>query len=188
MLNGDGVCNDSALQWWQRLQAVFPVCGSHQHGDLCGLGLRQRAFGPVVLRARSDEARVPTDVLGCLSLPSDVLAESRDLPELTPGDVLAVANAWAYCLGASPFAFQAHPAPAEVTFEGAGSTPCGRGHRRAPSSRARRAWVLRRAPCPGKRKTKERSQPLFAEQATRGRTSNLISMNPKRAGNLPCPC
>jgi len=61
---------------------------------------------------------VPTDVLGCLSLPADVLAEARSLPELTPGDVLAFANAGAYGLGASPFSFHGHPAPAEVAFEG----------------------------------------------------------------------
>jgi hypothetical protein len=33
--------------------------------------------------------------------------------------VLAFPNAGAYGLGASPFAFHAHPAPAEVAFEGA---------------------------------------------------------------------
>jgi diaminopimelate decarboxylase len=97
--------------------AVVVDGGSHQRGDLCGLGLRQRAFSPVVLDAR-DSARTPTDVLGCLSLPADVLAEARALPELAPGDVLAFPNAGAYGLGASPFAFHAHPAPAEVAFEG----------------------------------------------------------------------
>src|SRR5262245_19696367 len=97
--------------------AVVVDGGSHQRGDLCGLGLRQRAFPPVVLEARG-AARVPTDVLGCLSLPADVLAEARPLPELAPGDALAFPNAGAYCLGASPFSFHAHPAPAEVAFEG----------------------------------------------------------------------
>jgi diaminopimelate decarboxylase len=97
--------------------AVVVDGGSHQRGDLCGLGLRQRAFPPVVLDPRG-AARMPTDVLGCLSLPADVLAEARALPELAPGDVLAFANAGAYGLGASPFSFHVHPAPAEVAFEG----------------------------------------------------------------------
>jgi diaminopimelate decarboxylase len=97
--------------------AVVVDGGSHQRGDLCGLGLRQRAFAPVVLDERGGE-RVPTDVLGCLSLPGDVLAEGRALPELAVGDVLAFANAGAYGLGASPFYFHGHPAPAEVAFEG----------------------------------------------------------------------
>jgi diaminopimelate decarboxylase len=96
--------------------AVVVDGGSHQRGDLCGLGLRKRAFAPVVLD-RPCATRTPTDVLGCLSLPADVLAEARALPELAPGDVLAFANAGAYGLGASPFSFHAHPAPAEVAFE-----------------------------------------------------------------------
>jgi diaminopimelate decarboxylase len=96
--------------------AVVVDGGSHQRTDLCGVGLRQRAFAPVVLAPRSSEVE-PTDVLGCLSLPADVLAEARALPELVPGDVLAFPNAGAYGLGAAPFSFHAHPAPAEVAFE-----------------------------------------------------------------------
>jgi diaminopimelate decarboxylase len=97
--------------------AVVVDGGSHQRGDMCGLGLRQKAFAPVVLDARSS-IRTPTDALGCLSLPGDVLAEARLLPMLALGDVLAFPNAGAYGLGASPFSFHAHPAPAEVAFEG----------------------------------------------------------------------
>src|SRR5205823_4803079 len=81
-----------------------------------------KAFPPVVLNELAHlaqtAARTPTDVLGCLSLPGDVLAEARPLPSLTLGDVLAFPNAGAYGLGASPFSFHAHPAPAEVAFEG----------------------------------------------------------------------
>jgi diaminopimelate decarboxylase len=98
--------------------AVVVDGGSHQRGDMCGLGLRQKAFPPVVLTTRPT-ARTPTDVLGCLSLPGDVLAEARPLPPLAPGDVLAFPNAGAYGLGASPFSFHGHPAPAEVAFDGA---------------------------------------------------------------------
>ena len=98
--------------------AVVVDGGSHQRGDLCGLGLRQKAFAPVVLDPRT-AMRTSTDVLGCLSLPGDVLAEARPLPPLSLGDVLAFPNAGAYGLGASPFAFHGHPAPAEVAFEGA---------------------------------------------------------------------
>src|SRR5207302_10128502 len=69
-------------------KAVVVDGGTHQRGDLCGLGLRQKAFAPVPLVARTG-ALTPTDVLGCLSLPSDVLAEARPLPPLSLGDVLA---------------------------------------------------------------------------------------------------
>jgi diaminopimelate decarboxylase len=97
--------------------AVVVDGGSHQRGDLCGLKLRQKAFPPVVLDPRS-ATRTPTDVLGCLSLPADVMTEARSLPEVALGDVLAFPNAGAYGLGGSPFSFHAHPAPAEVAFEG----------------------------------------------------------------------
>jgi diaminopimelate decarboxylase len=97
--------------------AVVIDGGSHQRGDMCGLGLRQKAFPPVVLDA-GPETRRSTDVLGCLSLPGDVLAEARPLPPLALGNVLAFPNAGAYGLGASPYSFHAHPIPAEVAFDG----------------------------------------------------------------------
>src|SRR5262249_36210075 len=97
--------------------AVVVDGGSHQRGDLCGLDLRRRAFAPVVLQPHGS-TRTATDVLGCLSLPGDVLAEARPPPPLAPGNVLAFPNAGAYGLGSSPFTFHGHPAPAEVAFEG----------------------------------------------------------------------
>jgi diaminopimelate decarboxylase len=106
-----------AQQTHQGREAVVVDGGTHQRGDLCGLGLRRKAFPPVVLAPR-DSPRVPTDVLGCLSLPADVLAESSPLPPLAPGDVLAFPNAGAYGLTASPTLFHGHPPPAEVAFAG----------------------------------------------------------------------
>ncbi len=101
--------------------AVVVDGGSHQRGDMCGLGLRHKGFAPAVLvtsGTRAEGKVVSTDVLGCLSLPGDVLAEARLLPPLMPGDVLAFPNAGAYGLGASPWMFHANPAPAEVAFAG----------------------------------------------------------------------
>jgi diaminopimelate decarboxylase len=99
-------------------EAVVVDGGVHQRGDLCGLGLRTKAFPPVVLDKQQSALAVPTDVLGCLSLPSDILTESGWLPPLSVGDVLAFPNAGAYGLLASPALFHGHPAPAEVAFEG----------------------------------------------------------------------
>ncbi len=98
-------------------KAVVVDGGVHQRGDLCGIGLRQRGVPPVLLTERPAE-RVPTDVLGCLSLPSDVLIEASPLPPLASGDVLAFPNAGAYGLYGSPCHFHAHPPPAEAAFDG----------------------------------------------------------------------
>jgi diaminopimelate decarboxylase len=110
-----------AEQTHQGRRAVVVDGGTHQRGDMCGLGLRKKAFPPVVLSGGSlttSATLTPTDVLGCLSLPSDVLAESSLLPPLSLGDVLAFPNAGAYGLTASPNLFHGHPLPAEVAFAG----------------------------------------------------------------------
>jgi diaminopimelate decarboxylase len=123
-----------AQQTHRGRKAVVVDGGNHQRGDMCGLGLRQKGFAPAVLPQAPDPAgkrgewimkgqQYPTDVLGCLSLPSDVLVEARLLPPLAPGDVLAFPNAGAYGLGASPWLFHCHPAPAEVAFDGKAIQP-----------------------------------------------------------------
>jgi diaminopimelate decarboxylase len=105
-----------ARQTHQGREAVVVDGGSHQRADLCGLGLRRKAMGPVPLEEKGGTL-VTTDVLGCLSLPADILAEAKPLPPLNPGDVLAFPNAGAYGLWASPALFHCHPLPAEVAFE-----------------------------------------------------------------------
>ena len=100
--------------------AVVVDGGIHQRADLCGLSLRTRAVTPIVLDASSEDRLRATDVLGCLCLPDDVLAEARQLPALTLGDVLAFPNAGAYGLSASPVLFLGHSYPVEVAFHAAG--------------------------------------------------------------------
>ncbi len=97
-------------------RAVVVDGGTHQRGDMCGIGLRHKAT-PVAL-AIPTAPLAPTDVLGCLSHPGDVLAEAYPLPPLAPGDGLAFPNAGAYGLCASPWAFNGHPIAAEVAFDG----------------------------------------------------------------------
>jgi diaminopimelate decarboxylase len=96
--------------------AVVVDGGVHQRPDLCGLDLC-RAGAPFVLDSRSGPV-VRTDVLGCLCLPGDVLAEAAALPPLGAGDVLVFANAGAYGLSAGPTAFLGHPAPPEIAVDG----------------------------------------------------------------------
>lgn len=98
-------------------RAVVVDGGTHHRSDVCRLDLRTRAFPPVALNGKR-QPLVTTDVLGCLCLPDDVLAEASTLPPLEIGDVLAFANAGAYGLSASPAFFLSHPMPAEVAFEG----------------------------------------------------------------------
>jgi aldehyde dehydrogenase (NAD+) len=97
-------------------KAVVVDGGTHQRGDMCGIGLRHKAT-PVSLGDRTDPVSL-TDVLGCLSHPADVLAEAYPLPPLAPGDVVAFPNAGAYGLCASAWSFNGHPIAAEVVFDG----------------------------------------------------------------------
>ncbi len=104
-------------QTFQGRAAVVVDGGTHQRADMCGLCLRTKASPPLVLNVSSSEL-TPTDVLGCLSLPADVLTESSLLPRLEPGNVLAFANAGAYGMWSSPAMFHGSPLPAEVAFDG----------------------------------------------------------------------
>ena len=46
-----------------------------------------------------------------------MLAESSPLPVLSPGNILAFANAGAYGLWSSPAMFHGYPLPAEIAFD-----------------------------------------------------------------------
>lgn len=97
--------------------AVVVDGGTHQRADMCGMNLRRTAAPPIVLTS-FDTTTQPTDILGCLSLPADVMTEAGEMPKLSVGDVLAWPTAGAYGLWASPAIFHATPLPAEVAFDG----------------------------------------------------------------------
>ena len=97
--------------------AVVVDGGVHQRADMCGMNLRKTAAPPLVLTSSETTTR-PTDILGCLSLPADVMTEAGALPKLSVGDVLAWPTAGAYGVWASPAIFHATPLPAEVAFDG----------------------------------------------------------------------
>ena len=81
---------------------------------------------------------IPTDILGCLSLPGDVLAEARLMPPLAPGDVLAFPNAGAYGLAASPWLFPLPSGPRpKWPSRGRVGNRCGRADLPIPSSMGR---------------------------------------------------
>ncbi len=105
-------------QTFQGRPAVVVDGGTHQRADMCGLCLRSRAKPPLVFSGAARAELVATDVLGCLSLPADVMAQASQLPPLAPGDVLAFGNAGAYGVWASPAIFHGSPLPAEAAFDG----------------------------------------------------------------------
>jgi len=120
-------------QTWQGRPAVIVDGGVHQRADMCGLCLRKNQSPPTVLpsldssaisqqqigqQGIGEQGREPTDILGCLSLPDDVMLEASPLPELKAGDVLAFSNAGAYGMWSSPAIFHGSPLPTEAAFDG----------------------------------------------------------------------
>ena len=87
----------------------------HQLAASGNLGQVIRRNYPLLLGTRATEAAAgPVTVVGCLCTPLDVLGEGVELPRVEVGDLVAVLQAGAYGLTASPTAFLGHPAPAEV--------------------------------------------------------------------------
>ena len=112
-------------QTFQAQPAVVMDGGVHQRADMCGLCLRSNQLPPLVLKPtapneqsnQEESPLTPISVLGCLSLPDDVMLESALLPELQTGDVLAFHRAGAYGLWSSAVLFHGSPLPAEVAFD-----------------------------------------------------------------------
>ncbi len=101
----------------QGRSAVVVDGGVHQRADLCGLSLRSNQNPPLVLDGDLS-ALAPIDVLGCLSLPDDVMIEGSLLPALSRGDVLAFCNAGAYGLWSSTALFHFNHLHSEAAFDG----------------------------------------------------------------------
>jgi diaminopimelate decarboxylase len=96
--------------------------GMHHHLAASGnLGQVVKRDFPVIAPARMGEAeRTPCSVVGPLCTPLDTLARKVDMPNLQPGDLIAVMQSGAYGLSASPVNFLSHPAPAEVLVDDGG--------------------------------------------------------------------
>jgi diaminopimelate decarboxylase len=80
-----------------------------------GAGSLIRQNFPLVIANKANWPLMETvNICGALCTPQDVLAKSAELPELATGDLVAIRNAGAYGLTASPSDFLSHPHPAEV--------------------------------------------------------------------------
>lgn len=94
--------------------------GIHHLGGMAGLGRIPR--GAVTFQNLSNaparEDSKPADIVGPLCTPLDSLARGVALPEVRPGDLLAIPNVGAYGLTASLLGFLSHPAPLEICLRG----------------------------------------------------------------------
>jgi diaminopimelate decarboxylase len=87
----------------------------HQLAASGNFGQVIRRNYPVAIAGDVDgEAVERATVVGCLCTPLDLLGDDVDLPAAQIGDLVAVFQAGAYGLTASPTAFLSHPAPPEV--------------------------------------------------------------------------
>lgn len=97
---------------------TFLVVDGGLHHQLAASG----NFGQVIRRnyplalvgEPGSEATETVSVVGCLCTPLDLLGADVELPDAHVGDLIAIFQAGAYGLTASPTAFLSHPAPAEV--------------------------------------------------------------------------
>jgi diaminopimelate decarboxylase len=87
----------------------------HQLAASGNLGQVIRRNYPIAIANRMQEKQLEcVRVVGCLCTPLDVLGDDVELPRAEIGDLVAVFQAGAYGLTASPTAFLGHPAPAEI--------------------------------------------------------------------------
>lgn len=87
----------------------------HQLAATGNLGRAIRRNYPVAVAGSVTAPAVEqVDVVGCLCTPLDLLAKDVTLPRAEIGDLVAVFQAGAYGLTASPVGFLGHPAPHEV--------------------------------------------------------------------------
>lgn len=107
----------------------FLVCdgGMHHHLAASGnLGQVIKRDYPIVPATRmTDSARAACSIVGPLCTPLDTLGRQTPMPQMKPGDLLAVLQSGAYGLTASPAGFLSHPAPAEVLVEGGAARALG---------------------------------------------------------------
>lgn len=89
----------------------------HQLAASGNFGQTIRRNYPLAVASRAERSEAPAetvDVVGCLCTPLDLLGRKVSLPPAVAGDLIAVFQAGAYGLTASPTAFLGHPAPPEV--------------------------------------------------------------------------
>lgn len=113
-----GVYVTRVLDRKQSRGTTFLVVDGGLHHQLAASGnfgqvIRRNYPIAVAGRVDAEPAEVVT-VVGCLCTPLDLLGERVELPAAGVGDLIALFQAGAYGLTASPTAFLSHPAPVEI--------------------------------------------------------------------------
>jgi diaminopimelate decarboxylase len=97
---------------------VFLVTDGGLHHNLAASGnfgqVIRRNFPVLIANKMAEASTEQASVVGCLCTPLDLLADKVSLSRSEVGDLVAVFQAGAYGLTASPSAFLGHPAPVEV--------------------------------------------------------------------------
>ncbi|SDI33577.1 diaminopimelate decarboxylase [Actinokineospora alba] len=97
---------------------TFLVVDGGLHHQLAASGnfgqVIRRNYPIAVANRIGSPATETATVVGCLCTPLDLLGDDVELPAAEIGDLVAVFQAGAYGLTASPTAFLSHPAPLEV--------------------------------------------------------------------------
>jgi diaminopimelate decarboxylase len=87
----------------------------HQLAASGNFGQVIRKTYPIVIANRMEDPRTEiVEIVGCLCTPLDVLAHEVPLPPAGIGDLVAIFQAGAYGMTASPTAFLSHPPPPEL--------------------------------------------------------------------------
>lgn len=87
----------------------------HQLAASGNFGQALRRNYPLAVATRIEQpADEQVDIVGCLCTPLDLLGADVTVPRAGIGDLIAIFQAGAYGLTASPTAFLGHPAPVEV--------------------------------------------------------------------------
>jgi diaminopimelate decarboxylase len=97
---------------------TFLVVDGGLHHQLAASGnfgqVIRRNYPLAVANQMQDGPTEEASVVGCLCTPLDLLGDRVELPRAEIGDLIAIFQAGAYGLTASPTAFLGHPAPVEV--------------------------------------------------------------------------
>ena len=93
--------------------------GMHHHLAASGnLGQVIKRDYPIVATAGLDRPTSRCTIVGPLCTPLDTLARQAELPDLRPGELVAILQSGAYGLTASPIGFLSHPTPSELLVDG----------------------------------------------------------------------